>query len=1071
MNKTTLTTLILDAAIILAVALFMFVIRPWDKADKVEADYGPADELTIAAQEDGGPVVPVVGDSEALDVEPVEGIRITAPANAMDKDREFTITAVDEKTWEEAKKRVEANGEEKMLFCFDLDAGLGPDEHLPGEYTFSMDLKKMGIPPILWDYISVWWCSGDERERYTTWIEDGKLVLQSDRNTLMEWVIGAPIVLPIALYVIDETRTEGGLLKRFNKRDDVCRLQLKNRYGDFDIYYCYKDTEYADRYEAWKSRVGEFEQRKAYLEKRADEEYDRQMKERYGEGAIGWLKSWQNTYSKEAIDRAAILAQLCDQDEKLWEIRELYSAPPSVADIGNMLIAANKYLTENQQLNPQYWTLDVYLVGYNELGATSGLVTDAYIKKRKIVVNYEKMLSARKVYEREGKGEAMLLTLTHELFHYRQHKWSFLWGTGIDYRTMETTAAYLENSAAVYYLQRGEIRTSPENLAKTLISGKFDGGSSDFDPAPRENYEVFGRDFNASINKLLEDSDWAANSSYTYADLMDYLHQKKGLEEHIKGKFLLDKYSMFETHKQLYMSWFGITAEKDFNAYVQGFCVDNLERIRKAQSDNNVMTVHPELHTKEYTVSPNSPVIDATAEKGNLIMRTFDLKGKGKEPFTAYIVRGKGCTAEEVSFYTSTGSFDDDKKEGLYFSAKNDNDYSGAYFKPHSLALPFKIVALFQPEKPVIKKVKKDYILFDIPKPESVLLKNKYVTGAKYIYRNANGEEMDIYAPASKFGKKNVKWKMEDAYKSDFTLTVRWVCERDGEVFESPESKEAVYGAKPVASENKAEDSVKDKKPKEEKKVEENVVKHDSQEKLVEVKEYKDNPFESIYYRVRPPKGAILNNNVPRLYNKGNRELSPKYYVSNEMKFTEENSEIEFSSKDEEYVLSIKSTQTKNNERDRADDSDPILPDDTHYFDLELYFKEDNDGLIMVSGKAKQNSIFYKKIYPYYHEIRKSKDGSIIYKEAGAPEYKKLDDGQGIRWEKCTYEASYSFSEKTWVDGIMKSEFLIKDFKMKAVTKEHEFLSPNVITLEWDEGKEELEWNNDVLIRLKYKKE
>ena len=33
-NKTTIITIILDAAIILAVALFMFVIRPWDKADK-----------------------------------------------------------------------------------------------------------------------------------------------------------------------------------------------------------------------------------------------------------------------------------------------------------------------------------------------------------------------------------------------------------------------------------------------------------------------------------------------------------------------------------------------------------------------------------------------------------------------------------------------------------------------------------------------------------------------------------------------------------------------------------------------------------------------------------------------------------------------------------------------------------------------------------------------------------------------------------------------------------------------------------------------------------------------------
>ena len=104
MNKTTFTTLILDAAIILAVSLFMFVIRPWDKADKVETDYTPTPELSIAEQEGVEPREPVVGNSKAIDVEPVEGIRITAAANALDKDREFKITAVDEKTWEEAAR-------------------------------------------------------------------------------------------------------------------------------------------------------------------------------------------------------------------------------------------------------------------------------------------------------------------------------------------------------------------------------------------------------------------------------------------------------------------------------------------------------------------------------------------------------------------------------------------------------------------------------------------------------------------------------------------------------------------------------------------------------------------------------------------------------------------------------------------------------------------------------------------------------------------------------------------------------------------------------------------------------
>ncbi len=170
MNKTTLTTIILDTAIILAVTLFMFVIRPWDKADKKDqADYAPVPELTIAEQEGIEPVEPVVGNSKPVDVEPVEGIRITAPANALDKDREFKITAVSDNDWDALEKKLSDVSEDQMLFCFDLDAGMAPEEHLPGEFTFSMDLEKMGIPPILYDKLTVWRLVGDQMYKYTSW--------------------------------------------------------------------------------------------------------------------------------------------------------------------------------------------------------------------------------------------------------------------------------------------------------------------------------------------------------------------------------------------------------------------------------------------------------------------------------------------------------------------------------------------------------------------------------------------------------------------------------------------------------------------------------------------------------------------------------------------------------------------------------------------------------------------------------------------------------------------------------------------------------------------------------------
>ncbi len=179
-NKTTIITIILDAAIILAVALFMFVIRPWDKADKKnQADYAPAPELTIAEQEGIEPVEPVVGYSKPMDVEPVDGIRITAAENALDKDREFKITPVSDQDWKMLENKMADASDEQMLFCFDLDAGMEPDEHLPGEFTLTLNLEKMGIPPILHKHLTVWRQAGDHMDKDTTWVENGNMTSRS----------------------------------------------------------------------------------------------------------------------------------------------------------------------------------------------------------------------------------------------------------------------------------------------------------------------------------------------------------------------------------------------------------------------------------------------------------------------------------------------------------------------------------------------------------------------------------------------------------------------------------------------------------------------------------------------------------------------------------------------------------------------------------------------------------------------------------------------------------------------------------------------------------------------------
>ena len=255
MKKTSVQNLILDAFILLEVVLIVIFLLRKPSGDG-EMDSGPIvpdQELTIAEQEGETPLPPVVGNSKPVDVEPVEGIRITAPANALDKDREFKITPVDEKTWDEADKKIAEVSGEKMLFCFDLDAGMEPEEHLPGEYTVSLDLEQMGIPPELYDYISIWRQSGDYFQKYCTRIEDGKLIYRSNQNSI---VVGT-----LAYYIIDYgllaligvvsywSYEKASGAEFFNYDDDRISVTLKHPNGDHTLYAHFKMTEYADRFE------------------------------------------------------------------------------------------------------------------------------------------------------------------------------------------------------------------------------------------------------------------------------------------------------------------------------------------------------------------------------------------------------------------------------------------------------------------------------------------------------------------------------------------------------------------------------------------------------------------------------------------------------------------------------------------------------------------------------------------------------------------------------------------------------------------------------------------------------
>ncbi len=798
MKKTSVQNLIINALLLVeAVLIVFFLLRMITKPrDKEAGPVVPDRELTIAEQEGEIPLPPVVGNSKPVDVQPVDGIRITAPANALDKDREFKITPVSDQDWKMLENKMADASDEQMLFCFDLDAGMEPDEHLPGEFTLTLNLEKMGIPSILHKHLTVWRQAGDQLYKYTSWVENGNLTFRSDQNCFLIFAIPsagavakatvgalvAGLILKYGAETWEKHETTGDMYKNFfTMNDDAVKYEIKDSYGDFTLYFRFKDTEYADRFDAYKSSREDFLRRSQELEENAEAEYKRQVEEKYNEERADWT-TWQKIMgsaeakrkARAAIDKAAILAKMCEEDILLKRYAEAMQLPPSILELEKMLKSANRFLTDNQCLRPQTCNLEVDLVMSGESGEYRRTLT----KLPYLVLNYGKMLTNGQ-YKRVGKGESMLLTVTHELFHHRQKTHNY--PAQMDPRSEESTAAYLENAAALYYIQTGEILT---NAASALATGKFVGGS-DFDPAPRENYEYFGQSFGARIEE--------PNPAYTYADLMEYIQHQKKEKIAVKGGTFMNRYFYAASHKSNYMRWFDIKDENEFTKYVQGFCEENLEKIHSRQG---MADIDKSLHLETYSVSPSNPVVDAKTVKGELIMRTFDIQGDPKGGrFHAFLVPGKACTAEEITFYSSNDIFvKDRKKGGLYF----DGDgffYAGAYFKPNSSALPFKIVALYAPDAPVIKKVKKNYVRFVLPKADKDMVKKGYITGALVRFLSADGTERYILAQPEKFGKE-VKWSIDGIGDSGFSLRVKWIRQNeDGSTYESPISKPAAHGA------------------------------------------------------------------------------------------------------------------------------------------------------------------------------------------------------------------------------------------------------------------------------------
>lgn len=185
------------------------------------------------------------GNSKALSYYACDGVYVSAPENAFEKDTTIKIEPLSEVTRpvSDTIKELEANGE-FMIAALEVNAGLEDDEIMPGSYEVSVDLKTFEIPESLYDNLRVYRIADDgSYYELVSAVESGKLVYRSDQNSVVGIV--ARVVIYGALiywgYQVYEAQSEEPVKYFYDSKKRRFTYEGKNAYASYRINWSMED--------------------------------------------------------------------------------------------------------------------------------------------------------------------------------------------------------------------------------------------------------------------------------------------------------------------------------------------------------------------------------------------------------------------------------------------------------------------------------------------------------------------------------------------------------------------------------------------------------------------------------------------------------------------------------------------------------------------------------------------------------------------------------------------------------------------------------------------------------------
>lgn len=763
----------------------------------------------------------VVGNSKAFEIEPIEGITISAVEDALDKDRKITLTPISDEKYNEV---CEAFSEQGItpLFVFDYHAGLKPDESFPGDVNFDVDLDLLGIPRNLQDRVCVYrYTSGENggSYRYLTQNQKGHIRFSGNQNSYLLFAFN-----PLLYHAVNMTAAKTTLSTIWEIADaefqhvpasayfaaslSTISIPIPDKHGDFILTFRFSDTENPDGYKAF-AALGD---KMAALEEKAKNQFEDTVKAEVKKEQEGY-SIWQKIFSKkqvqairESINYEEILEKLVNEDPVLKAYHEdpVSQLPKSVQAFVGYVKQANKYL-DDKGVHPLDREFYVYLVTNTVLGADNfGVANKVPFGKCYLLLNYDKYNGdSENPSVNQSRREGVLLTSVHELFHNRQKLYYCTFS--MNSCAAEATAVAMEWDAARDFYRDGVITTDPST---------FDG-QDNLSLTKRKEFQIF----NVPFDKITKKAS-GVDVGYTLSLPIEDIRKNAGKEDKVSMAAFVRNYSVYGPHTIGWTGWLKKSLEINDDELDKGwlyFGEKNMKDIVSKQATIMDKTPGDVFASKIIKPTLEQPIVhlkelakaqDYTVHSYEIDLPTNGLPGKRNitEFARVFIINKSKENNPCVSFYfDSNNRFNgiSPVKPALTFDYLRTGVYTlgvitTSMSRSKIPADQYYVVALFTPEEPKITRVKESTLQFKMPSPSSKLTKEKLVTGAVVTLTFPDGTTITKDVAPKYFGNA-VKWKnLPGISEKDFKMSLHWYYQTDeNAVYDSPESKEVEWKGKP----------------------------------------------------------------------------------------------------------------------------------------------------------------------------------------------------------------------------------------------------------------------------------